>query len=199
MSFLSRIIGTRKNQPTTDANESNASESQAERGNDKDDIFAHPVGFIPRFPPPPKYIKVKAHFKKQKIFDRVFLAQELNGVDDDDDSTVDGEDATKSNNQAIWAMVFSKDGKYLATAGQDKIVRVWAVITNAEDREAHEQEENEIKGDEGLRLTAPVFKAKPIREYRGHTGSVLDLSWSKVRSSALLWMFPAVNIFLLTS
>ncbi|QKX59264.1 uncharacterized protein TRUGW13939_06396 [Talaromyces rugulosus] len=142
-----------------------------------DDLFAHPIGFIPRFPPPPKYIKVKAHSKKQKTFDKVFLAQELSGNDEGADP---GKDEAKTSNKAIWAMVFSKDGKYLATAGQDKIVRVWAVITNAQDREAHEQEEEEgAKGDGGWRLTAPVFKAKPIREYTGHTGSVLDLSWSK--------------------
>ena len=77
-------------------------------------------------------------------------------------------------------MVFSKDGKYVAAAGQDKVVRVWAVIINAEDREAHEQDEEEVKGREGMRFTAPVFKTQPIREYFGHTGSVLDLSWSKV-------------------
>lgn len=143
-----------------------------------DEIFAHPVGFIPRFPPPPKYIKAKAYYKKQRTFDRVFLAQELRGTED---ASFGGEDSWSTNQRAIWALEFSKDGKYLAAAGQDKTVRVWAVITNAEDREAHEQEEDEAKGeDEGLRLTAPVFKSKPIREYTGHTGSVLDLSWSKV-------------------
>jgi WD40 repeat protein len=143
-----------------------------------DEIFAHPIGFIPRFPPPPKYIKVKARYKKQRTFDRVFLAQELRRGDDT------SEEDSSTSQKAIWALEFSKDGKYLAAAGQDKIVRVWAVITNAEDREAHEQEENEeneAKGEEeGFRLTAPVFKSKPVQEYKGHSGSVLDLSWSKV-------------------
>jgi WD40 repeat protein len=155
-----------------------------------DDLFAHPIGFIPRFPPPPKYIKVKAHSKKQKTFDKVFLAQELSGNDEGADP---GKNEAKTSNNAVWAMVFSKDGKYLATAGQDKIVRVWAVITNAQDREAHEQEEEEgAKGDSGWRLTAPVFKAKPIREYTGHTGSVLDLSWSKVCCHILILIYETV-------
>ncbi|EED22006.1 WD repeat protein [Talaromyces stipitatus ATCC 10500] len=176
VSFLSRIIGTKKNQIPAETNDSNASVSQADDVNGRNDIFAHPVGFIPRFPPPPKYIKVR-HYKRQKSFDRVFLAQELDG--EPDESTQDEKKTGNPKNKAIWAMVFSKDGRYLAAAGQDKVVRVWAVITNVEDREAHEQEEDEIKGNDGMRLTAPVFKTKPIREYTGHTGSVLDLSWSK--------------------
>ncbi|CRG90663.1 putative WD repeat-containing protein C3H5,08c [Talaromyces islandicus] len=184
VSFLSRFIGTKKGQTSNTAD--NVSEAAADEASGMDDLFAHPIGFIPRFPPPPKYIKVKAHSKKQKTFDKVFLAQELSNNDEDV-----GKDEPKSSNKAIWAMVFSKDGKYLATAGQDKVVRVWAVITNAQDREAHEQEEEEgAKGDGGWRLTAPVFKAKPIREYTGHTGSVLDLSWSKnnfLLSSSMDW------------
>lgn len=201
VSFLSRFIGTKKKDQVSESND-NASEAQDEGANGME-IFAQPIGFIPRFPPPPKYIKVKAHYKKQKTFDRVFLAQELRGVGD----TAEGEDDSKAlNKKAIWALVFSKDGKYLAAAGQDKVVRVWAVITNAEDREAHEQEEDEATADdeEGVRLTAPVFKSKPIREYKGHTGSVLDLSWSKVRAVDLEFyvimltvteQLPSVNVY----
>ncbi|KAL1966801.1 hypothetical protein VTN77DRAFT_3766 [Rasamsonia byssochlamydoides] len=175
VSFLSRFIGTKKKDQFSESND-NASDLQDDGTNGMDEIFAHPVGFIPRFPPPPKYIKVRAHYKKQRTFDRVFLAQELRGTDE----TSAGEaDSVSTNQKAIWALEFSKDGKYLAAAGQDKTVSVWAVITNSEDREAHEQEEDEAKGEEGWRLTAPVFKSKPIREYKGHTGSVLDLSWSK--------------------
>ncbi|KAL1980164.1 hypothetical protein VTN96DRAFT_4595 [Rasamsonia emersonii] len=176
VSFLSRFIGSKRKDQLSESND-NASDLQDDGTNGMDEIFAHPVGFIPRFPPPPKYIKAKAYYKKQRTFDRVFLAQELRGTDD---AAAGGEDSWSTNQKAIWALEFSKDGKYLAAAGQDKTVRVWAVITNAEDREAHEQEEDEAKGeDEGLRLTAPVFKSKPIREYTGHMGSVLDLSWSK--------------------
>src|SRR5882672_10435041 len=44
------------------------------------ELFSQPLGFIPRFPAPPKYIKVKAQNRKQKDFDRVFLAQILLGA-----------------------------------------------------------------------------------------------------------------------
>lgn len=154
------------------------------------EIFSHPIGFIPRFPPPPKYIKVRSHFKKEKNFDRVFVAQELRGTNVSSDrpdeqsqpapSTPTARDS--STEKAIWSLEFSNDGKYLAAAGQDKIVRVWAVIATGEDREAHESEEDAgLEGQKpAVRLSAPVFKTKPIREYDGHKSSVLDLSWSKV-------------------
>ena len=85
-------------------------------------------------------------------------------------------------------MKFSKDGKYLAAGGQDKVLRVWQVIGSAEERVAHEKEEDaaglEMDGvytqSAGVRLNAPVFKNEPVREYAGHTADILDLSWSKV-------------------
>lgn len=156
------------------------------------EIFAHPIGFIPKFPPPPKYIKVRSHFKKEKHFDRVFVAQELRGtnvsagrLDETEPSQPSPNPPTGSDTsteKAIWSLEFSKDGKYLAAAGQDKIVRVWAVIATGEDRRVHENEEDAGLEDQqpGVRLSAPVFKTKPIREYDGHKSSVLDLSWSKV-------------------
>ena len=74
-------------------------------------------------------------------------------------------------------MAFSNDGKYLAAAGRDKIVRVFAVLSTHEDRRAHEKEESDAAS--GERLSAPVFRGKPVREFAGHTGEVLDLTWSK--------------------
>jgi WD40 repeat protein len=79
---------------------------------------------------------------------------------------------------AIWVTEFSKDGKYLAAGGRDQVVRVWAVISTAEERKAQEEEELS-NGGSGERLSAPVFMEKPFRELRGHTGEILDLSWSK--------------------
>jgi WD40 repeat protein len=178
VSFLSRFIGSNKKKEHFSDYNDNYSELDENRAPEMDaEVFAQPIGFIPRFPPPPKYMKVKTHYKKQKGFDRVFLAQELRV---NESSSAAKENTAIDSDKAVWALEFSKDGKYLAAAGQDRIVRVWIVITSSEDREAHELEEDEAKGQpDGLRLTAPVFKSKPIREYEGHTGSVLDLSWSK--------------------
>lgn len=141
---------------------------------------SHPIGFIPRHPAPARYLRVRAHYKKDKTFNRVFLAQELEGLGDPATST--GAQDDPGTGKAIWALVFSKDGKYLAAAGQDRKVRVWAVITTPEEREAATGNgENGPDEQEPPRLKAPVFQAKPIQVFEGHTGSILDLSWSKVR------------------
>ena len=82
--------------------------------------------------------------------------------------------------------MFSKDGKYLAAAGQDRKVRVWAVIASPEDRESSESEGED---EEPPRLNAPVFKQTPIQVYDSHAGSILDLSWSKVGQSEFIFQY----------
>ena len=189
VSFLSRFMGTKKKDSLTDIPD-DASEVTDHRPTGMDaELFSQPIGFIPRFPAPPKYIKVRAQNRKEKDFDRVFLAQVLQGNGKRKRSTEDTEgraaaaQANPSSSKAVWAMKFSKDGQYLAAAGQDKVVRVWAVISSQEERQAFEADE-ETKGSggtngSGTKLNAPVFKTKLVREYDGHTSSVLDLSWSK--------------------
>ncbi|CAJ0745793.1 3523_t:CDS:10, partial [Entrophospora sp. SA101] len=83
---------------------------------------------------------------------------------------------------AIWTMSFSKDGKFLATGGQDTVVRVWAVISSDEEREyflGRNGKKNAFDDVSGTKLGAPVFREKPLYEYTGHTADLLDLSWSK--------------------
>ncbi|KAB8234870.1 hypothetical protein ETB97_006366 [Aspergillus alliaceus] len=181
VSFLSRIIGGKKKDQVLD-DDDDVSEPDTTRMD-----TAQPIGFFPRFPRPPKYLRVRAHYKKEKTFNRVFVAQELEGADDisnssekDASSSVAGARGGKNTGKAVWALVFSNDGRYLAAAGQDGKVRVWTVIASPEDR--HESEPQEDEGqdnNESPQLKAPVFKKKPIQVYEGHTGSVLDLSWSK--------------------
>jgi WD40 repeat protein len=151
-------------------------------------------GYIPQHKEPPRYIKVRAHNKKTRQFNRMFLAQELHGTaHSSNDQKVPGlttasEIPTNAHklsklpksSGAVWATEFSNDGKYLAAAGRDQVVRVWAVISTPEERQAHEHEEDVYSSTEGgERLSAPVFRSKPVREFEGHTGDVLDLSWSK--------------------
>lgn len=149
-------------------------------------------GYIPQHKEPPSYIKVRAHNKKTREFNRMFLAQELSGTKHrSSEEEVPGLTTSEINPQngnklsklpktsgAVWATEFSKDGKYLAAAGRDQVVRVWAVISTPEERRAHEDEEDSSTSG-GERLSAPVFRSKPVREFEGHTGDILDLSWSK--------------------
>lgn len=62
---------------------------------------------------------------------------------------------------AIWTLRFSKDGKYLASAGQSCIVLLWKLLLN---------QEESIK----------VLDETPYMEYKGHKADILDLAWSKV-------------------
>ncbi|OIW22810.1 WD40 repeat-like protein [Coniochaeta ligniaria NRRL 30616] len=166
-------------------------------------------GYMPQHKEPPRYIRTKVANKKVREFGQMFLAQELvgtrppgsqageNGTAVPPDATHEGTNGGKSSvsvasssakgstirgqrqtGGAIWATEFSKDGKYLAAGGRDQVVRVWAVISTAEERKAQEEEELS-NGGSGERLSAPVFMEKPFREFRGHTGEILDLSWSK--------------------
>jgi len=199
VSFLSRIMGGKKRDETSEIRD-NVSEISDHRSAGTDaEVFSQPVGFIPRFPAPPKYIRVKAQNTKRKDFDRVFLAQMLLGtqsrsrkssIDMKIDSKIMSIDETPtapavqsskaSANKSVWAMEFSKDGKYLAAAGQDKKLRVWEIVSSAEEREAEEkQSSSDSGGEDDTKLNAPIFKQKLVREYDGHTSSILDLSWSK--------------------
>jgi WD repeat-containing protein 44 len=207
VSFLSRFIGNKKKGGLLDGPTEDASEAGDPRPEGMDaQLFSHTVdnlGFSPKHPQPPAYIKVRAKFKKEKEFNRVFLAQELrSGTDRKAPPTVGSNPAPQSGSAAaqnpIWATEFSKDGKYLAAGGQDRVVRVWAVISTAEERRAHEKAEDEpgSSGGEHTHLSAPVFQHHPHREYHGHTATILDLSWSKVGSDSKLSVHEVPLTFL---
>ncbi|KAJ5177831.1 Oxo-4-hydroxy-4-carboxy-5-ureidoimidazoline decarboxylase [Penicillium coprophilum] len=183
VSFLSRIIGTKKKDQPIDTDDE-TSEPEAHRMSVD---TSHPIGFIPRHPPPAKYLKVRAHYKKDKTFNRVFLAQDLEGSGPSP-NPVDRRISTSSalqngdhTGKAVWALTFSKDGKYLAAAGQDRKVRVWAVIATPDEREDAngDEESTPVDAQDQSGLRAPVFQPEPVQVYEGHTGSILDLSWSK--------------------
>lgn len=190
-SFFSRFVGSKKKDPPIEAQDEESEIGDRRIEGVNADVFSQPIGFIPRFPAPPRYIKVRTHGKKEKEFDRLFLAQELRGktgvefarsggrlVKNNTEAVKLGEPRKDGN--AIWAMEFSKDGRFLAAGGQDFYVRVWAVLSSPEERRAHERQED-TTGKEGqsVRLSAPCFQKITVQEFGGHTQSILALSWSK--------------------
>ena len=192
-SFLSRFRTSKKRDVVAEVNDNESEIGDRRTEGVEASVFSQPIetmGYIPRFPAPPKYIKIRAHGKKEKDFDRLFLAQELRGRTGVEIAQAGGRPVKdgafrprdgKKDGNAIWAMEFSKDGRYLAAGGQDFVVRVWTVLSTPEDRRAHENEEDAVgKEGESVRLNAPVFKTRTVHEYAGHTASILDLSWSKV-------------------
>ncbi|KAL1892832.1 hypothetical protein Cpir12675_004366 [Ceratocystis pirilliformis] len=153
-------------------------------------------GFIPHHKEPAKYQRTKSNCKRHKEFGNLFLAQEISAARSPIGSNDGGISASKtgatvaaspavkparpeltSHDGAVWCMEFSQDGKYLAAAGQDGIVRVYAVLASPEDR--YSEEDSIPDPSHGERLRAPVFRSRPVREFSGHEGEVLDLTWSK--------------------
>ncbi|XP_045449349.1 WD repeat-containing protein 44 [Melitaea cinxia] len=100
---------------------------------------------------------------------------------------------------AVWCCKFSVCGRLLATAGQDRLLRVWVT------RDAHrmfqdmrtkynaKQKASPTPSQESLASLAPPppspedqplgpsapFCPKPFCIYSGHTSDLLDVSWSK--------------------
>lgn len=135
-------------------------------------------GFVPSFPTPPKYIWVHAHKKKNREFTRMFLSQELSIENAPSPSVISDDNSSASSNpqrfghhrrssstesakstptsekkgdpkrKAIWCAKFSYDGQYLATAGNDGVIRIWKVLSDTHDRELFELATNETSDEE---------------------------------------------------
>ncbi|KAI3403226.2 hypothetical protein KGF56_003961 [Candida oxycetoniae] len=151
----------------------------------------------------PKYVKIsKRNRQSPKIINDLFLAQELNVYDSDgirsnesSENELESDSYEEDNSgfeqkpglgmsREIFVMKFSNDGKYLAAAGRDTVIRIWKVIASPLGRlefNQHEREngtpERSSKRDHVFQ-SAPVFHRTPL-ELRGHTHSILSLAWSK--------------------
>lgn len=164
----------------------------------------------------PKYVKTtkKTKHSPRSILQNLFLAQELN-VDhcstpaaDSDAESIQAADSDTEQTQAtppnddhvasaivdpvkcnpgeIFVMEFSRDGKYLAAAGRDSVIKIWKVISSPLSRMAYRNNEKDwnartkrFRRRDPVFSAAPVFHQDPIRVFQGHTQSILSLDWSK--------------------
>jgi hypothetical protein len=119
---------------------------------------------------------------------------------------------------AVWAMRFSQDGRWLATGGQDTIVRIWraqmwnetgdgtsdsqsegggldlpSTSTSATRCDSPEPGGGQLDGDELAARRA--FDPEPAFELRGHQHDVLDLAWSRDNFLLSSSMDTTVNLW----
>uniref|UniRef100_A0A8C4MG61 WD repeat-containing protein 44 n=1 Tax=Equus asinus asinus TaxID=83772 RepID=A0A8C4MG61_EQUAS len=142
----------------------------------------------------PVKFKAAHGFKGPYDFDQIKVVQDLSG----------------EHMGAVWTMKFSHCGRLLASAGQDNVVRIWALKNafdyfnnmrmkyNTEGRVSpspSQESLNSSKSDTDTGVCSGAdedpddknapFRQRPFCKYKGHTADLLDLSWSKVRNSYL--------------
>lgn len=129
-------------------------------------------------------MKVRQNKKRCKELSAVYLGQEI-----------------QAHEGLIWSMKFSPDGHYLASGGQDGVIRIWRVKqSDAYFKSLNDQDKHSSgrKKASPLSVVIPdkVFRIEelPLQEFYGHTSDVLDLAWSK---SNVSYCFQNFSNFLL--
>lgn len=112
------------------------------------------------------------------------------------------QDLSGEHTGAVWCMKFSSCGRLLATAGQDRVLRIWVLKDayhffqdmrtkyNAADQKSSPTPSQESlvshhSAEEALALVMAAekspgpFMPKSFCTYSGHTSDLLDVSWSK--------------------
>ena len=125
----------------------------------------------------------------------------------------------------IWCMKFSPCGRLLATAGQDRILRIWVLKTafnhfqdmrsrcNADSKASPTPSQESLVSQHSVDAMDPVaalvaekesdprspFVERPFCTYSAHTSDLLDVSWSKVIPNHMLhtrFSIPFSNFYL---
>lgn len=101
----------------------------------------------------------------------------------------------------IWTMKFSPDGQYLATGGEDGVVRIWRVTladASCNYLMAQGNLDRKLKKiKSGCQVIFPDnsfrIEESPLQEFLGHSSDVLDLAWSNSNVSMLkLYLFSGL-------
>ncbi|KAG5138764.1 hypothetical protein JHK82_023495 [Glycine max] len=121
-----------------------------------------------------EWVRVRQSGKSQKELSALHLCQEF-----------------QAHEGCVWTIKFSLDGRYLASAGEDKVIHVWEV---QECEVMSLKPDLKKKGKKGGASAIPEYvhvpetvftlSEKPYCSFTGHLDEVLDLSWS--RSQLLL-------------
>lgn len=112
------------------------------------------------------YEKVQVRRKAYKEFPAVLLSQSIH-----------------AHEGPIWVIKFSCDGKYLATAGQDAIVKIWEVKGEYEQTHATSSTQADCSSSTGssehhvdAQASEAPFKRQPYRVYVGHKVSYFHIA-----------------------
>lgn len=115
------------------------------------------------------HVRVIAHKKRDREFTNLYRWQRV-----------------RAHNGPIRVIEFSRAGKFLATAGQDMLIKIWDIDSKLEDNRA-----DILKGVSGVSSDdmgnatrvhsaySYIRKGAPMMVCKGHTSDVIALSWSK--------------------
>lgn len=96
-------------------------------------------------------VKVKQNKKRWMEFSEVYIGQEI-----------------RAHKGLIWTMKFSPNGQYLASGGEDGVVRIWRVFSRNKSHPPFVSLPNDIF----------QIEESPLQELFGHSSDILDLAWS---------------------